>query len=381
MLCDLYILSGNNEASVTIHTAHSSTSFILPPLTLYTQQYNATFLPEVEQETKAIRVTSDVHLQVLMYKVTDVYDEIYQVPSLHRAGNVYYTAADNRNECGAAGYWKQFYLITSFYDDTTVTVTFQDGRMKTVNLPEFGTYTEVTSSNSDRLASGTKVTSSKPVNVVWGNPCRWNATEGALAGSYVSSIPAKHILGRKYVIPRILPPEDSTPAGFYVQVTATEDDTVVNVDGHLVKVIDEGEIVEHDFVNEMVFITCSTDCLVVQFSKAATFSSHRIFMQHILPTEDFMTSTYFSTVDNKDQSPYLSIVVQGKTNGNDLLLNGTSLGHLEWNYLNGYCTSELLIEPGVYMLESTEGRLFAAYVYSHDSSPRGGSAYAVLPTA
>ena len=87
-------------------------------------------------------------------------------------------------------------------------------------------------------------------------------------------------------------------------------------------------------------------------------------MQHILPEFDFLTSAYFTTLDVSSVW-YMSLVVKGEVPGDDLYLNGTSLGNLTWSLANGYSTAEMEITQGAYELESVNYRPFSVYIYYH----------------
>ena len=102
-----------------------------------------------------------------------------------------------------------------------------------------------------------------------------------------------------------------------------------------------------------------------------------IFMQPVLSENELATSAYFTTLEVYPLS-YFSLVVKGESPGDDLYLNGTSLGYLNWIATNGYSTAELAIPLGVYELESVNGRPFALYVYLHLNYYAGGAGYALL---
>ena len=100
-------------------------------------------------------------------------------------------------------------------------------------------------------------------------------------------------------------------------------------------------------------------------------------MQPVLSDNEFSTSAYFTTLDVAPVS-YLSLVVKGESPGDDLYLNGISLGYLDWVATNGYSTAELAIPLGLYALESVNSRPFALYVYLHLGYYVGGAGYAML---
>ena len=75
----------------------------------------------------------------------------------------------------------------------------------------------------------------------------------------------------------------------------------------------------------------------------------------------------------------MSLVVVGESPGDDLYLNGESLGYLDWTSIMGYSSAEMAISEGTYELVSANGRNFATYIYSHETDDRGAG-YALLPS-
>jgi hypothetical protein len=145
--------------------------------------------------------------------------------------------------------------------------------------------------------------------------------------------------------------------------------------------LDQGESAFFDYpdLDQNVFIDCSNNCLVAQYSKYVD-NVYGNFMHYILSDTEFYTSTFFATVDANPLS-YLSLVVVGESTGHDILLNGMPLDGLTWTPFHGYTTVQLDIAEGSYELESTEGRPLAAYVYSHLMHLTAGAGYTLLPQA
>ena len=268
--------------------------------------------------------------------------------------------------------YKQFYLITSFYDNTSVNITQQDGITYHLVLPEFGSFVQKTLDHDDHLAIGTKIISSKPINVISGNLCTINPS--SWFGTYLSSIPETTSLSKEYIVPKLI--SDTTDPGYTVTIIAIEDNTVIESDGD-VRILDAGEAAIFDYyINRSIFITCSEPCLVAQTAKSLN-NEHGNFMQTMLAESDFSTSAFFTTPDLYPTS-FLSLVVKGESPGNDIYLNGASLGSLDWTAINGFSSAEMSLDYGVYELQSTDGRPFAAYIYQHMKSISGGAGYALL---
>ena len=382
--CQLTILSVT-EANINIHTAEETISFTLPPGQVYKKDYGEDLHPTQGMENKAIRVSSDVELQVLIYKTESSrhQNDIFMVPNHIRENNTFFTSAyTGLIDCSSA-YVKQFYLVTSFYNNTSVHIQQQDGTTYDLDLPTFGTFVQSTMDENDHLAMGTKITSNKLINIVSGKLCvRNNAGSLSWIGTYASSMPSTDGLNQQYIAPNIIH-EDMNAIGYSITVVATEDGTTVESDGEA-ETLDEGQtaIFEYPLIDKSIFINCSKNCLVTQYSKHAYESSSAWsgpFMQTLLSENDFSTSHFFTTHDSYPIS-YLSLVVKGEAPGDDLYLNGTSLGYLSWNPIHGYSSAELAIPQGVYELYSAGGRSFGAYVYIYNmDSANAGAGYTLLP--
>ena len=142
--------------------------------------------------------------------------------------------------------------------------------------------------------------------------------------------------------------------------------------------VDQGETTtfEYSLIDRSVFVNCTKKCLATQYAKRINDVSG-LFMQHMLPDHDFYTRAYFTTIDVHPTS-FLSLVVQGESTVDGLYLNGESLQHLTWSSAYGYSTADMTIPSGVYELESTDGRQFAAYIYFHLRRVGAGAGYAML---
>ena len=371
------------QANITLRTADESASFILPPGTLYKKAFDIASHPNIGAESKAIRITSDVDIQVLVYQTLfswSYQNDAYMVPNQLRANTTYFTTAYDRSSSScSSGRSKQFYLVASFYDGTYISIVQQDGTTFELELPTFGTFTQKAIDNDNTLGSGTQINSNKLINVVSGNLCvyNWNPESSGSPGTYASSIPCRECLGEQYVVPRITN-ENGAPPGFSVSVVATEDDTMVESNGHM-QSLDQGEtaVFEYSYLDRCIFVNCSSKCLVTQYAKGIRDVSG-LFMQHILPDHDFTTSAYFTTLDVYPMS-FLSIVIKGESTVDSLYLNGEPLDHLNWSPANGYSTAEIAIPQGVYELQSEDERPFASYIYFHLRSSGGGAGYTMLP--
>ena len=128
---------------------------------------------------------------------------------------------------------------------------------------------------------------------------------------------------------------------------------------------------------EVSLLTAQNLALLLKPGKALDYE-HGNFMQTILAETDFLTYAFFTTPDLYSIS-FLSLVVKGESPGDDIYLNGISLGSLDWTTISGFSSAEMLLDHGMYILDSVDGRPFAAYVYQHTRFITGGVGYALLP--
>ena len=226
----------------------------------------------------------------------------------------------------------------------------------------------------DYLAIGTQIISSKPVNVISGDLSTSNSPSRMYYGAYLSSIPDTTSLSKEYIVPKLL--SETSDPGYTVTIVASEDNTIVE-SGDDVSILNEGEAAIFDYVARSILVNCSKPCLVAQTGKALDYE-HGNFMQTILAETDFLTYAFFTTPDLYSIS-FLSLVVKGESPGDDIYLNGTSLGSLDWTAISGFSSAEMSLDHGVYILDSVDGRPFAAYVYQHTRFITGGVGYALLP--
>ena len=336
--CYVYIIS-ESTANIEIHTLKDSISFTLSPGELYRRGFDDEFFPTIGSESKAIRITSDLPIQILVHKTsthaTQRYQDVYMVS--HQAGsqNRYFTTGYPRtagSDCNSSP--EQFYLVSSFHDGTSVNITQPDGTTYEVELPEYGTFFQTTSDQKSHLADGTLITSSKPVSVVSGNLCVSNPhpTADVNTDTYASNILPTDMLGTEYIVPNII--NDYSPYGYSVSIVATEDNTVIESDGD-VQTLDQGEsaILEYPSRNQSVFITCTKPCLVAQHTKSY-YGRSSLFMQTILPEVEFSLSAFFTTMDLDAYRAYLSLVLKGESPGDNLYLNGgiTGISRVDINH-------------------------------------------------
>ena len=373
--CVITLLS-NTTTDVEIRTINESISITLPAGTLHRQDF-VHFNPHNGSEYNGISIISHEKLHVVVYRSTDFFNDVYQIPNLRMDSDSFLTTAYIGNDSSCASiYYKEFYLVASFHNNTMVNITQRDGTHYELELSEYATFSQKTLDFDDHLASGTRILSSKPVSVISGNLCIINSITGT-HGTYASTMPSLASLGEHYVLPKIISNDDS-PAGFSVSVVATENNTVVESEGD-VRSLNEGEtaIFEFEYQNRSIVVNCSQACLVAQYSKTWSLT-YGLLMLHGLPEHQFYTSAFFSDLQVFPPT-YISLVVKGEEPGDDLFLNGDSLGYLSWSPLDGFSSAELSLSSGNQEIVSVNGRPFVAFIYGHSYSERGAG-YTFLPT-
>ena len=381
--CDMHVHCGQEPTNVTIATYIYTQLLTLQPGEVRKISFGKEMFPSAGAESKAVRLMSNAEIQVLIYKdsyndpvhPSNQYNGVYQVPSDRASGMLFFTIASDKQTCSLESAGNHFYLVSTFYDNTLIEVTYQNGLSFEVTLPAYGTFTEATFNYLDMLAGGTQISSNASINVVSGNLCE---SFGGSSGSLISSIPPVANLANNYMVPHLIGSTALSP-GFYLAVVAVEHDTVVEFDGETTTLPTAGSSVTFDRSNarEWMFVNCSNDCLAVQFSMVEPQIFGR-FMMSLLPSQNFYTWVFFTTLNISSLS-YISLVVEGEAPGSGILLNGVPLGGLYWSTFQGYATTERAISQGTYILESESGRPFAAYVYTHTMIATGGAGYALLP--
>ena len=128
--CHLYI-TAQAEASITVGTYYGNTSFTLLPGAQYHEVLDSALHPTQGAENKAVRVTSDVEVQVLVYGNSSEarFLDMYMVPNNTEYSGTYFTSAYFRSsdfQCGSDVY-KYFYVVACLSDETSVHVVQQDG--------------------------------------------------------------------------------------------------------------------------------------------------------------------------------------------------------------------------------------------------------------
>ena len=376
--CTMYIHCGLEAANVNISTIESTQFLSLQPNEVHKMSFDEDFFPIGGVESKAIRVESNLEVQVLVFKESYAsassyqYEDVYEAPVSRESEMQFVTSGYNVMTCTSGSYANQFYIVSTFYDNTTITIQYQNDLPFEIVLPRFGSFATVSFDFSDPIASGTLITSDAPVTVVSGTLCEYNPYG---SGSYISNIPPFTSLADHYIIPHLIAQNTESP-GFSLQVVASDDNTIVDFNGNVVELeaIGNSTTFELDDRREWMSLNCSKNCLAIQYTKTLQYDVYGMFMLPMVGVQEFYTSTSFTTLDLHPVS-YISLVVEGEAPGTNILLNGDSLGHLDWGIIDGYATAETAIDSGTYVMESVDQRPFAVFVYIHSDERPGGAGY------
>ena len=231
---------------------------------------------------------------------------MYEVPHSNSNALQFVTSGYNNGQCSNPDFANQFYIVTTVYDDTTITIQHQNSPSFDLVLPSFGTFTNVSFQVNDFIASGTLITSDAPITVISGvlcasNPARESPTQQP--GSYIARIPPISYLADQYVIPSLSShlQQNQISPGFSLQVVATDSNTTVEFDGNVVVLnsLGNSETFELDSGRDWMSLNCSKKCLAVQYTKAigVSFQSPGMFMLPLLGANKFYLSSTFTTLD------------------------------------------------------------------------------------
>ncbi|GAA4443172.1 hypothetical protein GCM10023156_00020 [Novipirellula rosea] len=205
--------------------------------------------------------------------------------------------------------WKNSYTfsgtqlaIVAPEDDTYVTITptisggsRSAGTPYTIQLNEGQTY-QLRSSELPGDVSGTVITSTAPIAVFAGNQCA-NVPQGVTYCDYVvEQLTPTSTWGKSFVTV----PLATRLNGDTFQVIASDDDTVLKVDGTVVATLDQGEIFE-DVFEGFREIETSKPVFVAQYSNGQSYDGIEAdpFMMLLPPTEQFLDDyTVGTPIDN-----------------------------------------------------------------------------------
>ena len=128
--CLVHIHSPHQSATVSISTIINSTTQIILQGQVYTQEFREEYFPTGQSESLAIRIRSDVPVQVLVEKsdsFASFFNDVYQALEWELSGLEYFTQAYIPNIKCSGSYYKQFFSVVSFFDDTIFEVASADG--------------------------------------------------------------------------------------------------------------------------------------------------------------------------------------------------------------------------------------------------------------
>ena len=278
---------------------------------------------------------------------------------------------DPQYRCGIDQSVNHFFAVSATENNTFVNITSPE-LSRTVMLNRHDTFSEIAPDPQSELL-GFTVKSSAPVTVVSGNLCTRNDGGSLAVGTYVSSQRSVSQYGTDYIVPGIKAPWNS---GYDVQVVASQNATIVDVDGD-VHVLNEGDVIAEKFSGRRTptHVMCSLPCNVVQFTIGYQHYTGQ-FMISVLPPGDFYRKAVFTTYD-VTEIIHITIVVDSPTPVDDLILDGESFAP-EWIAYGDYTYATADVDRGYHVMTSVGSR-FALYTYAHTERYSGGYGLAILP--
>ena len=177
--------------------------------------------------------------------------------------------------------------------------------------------------------------------------------------------------------------------GYNLRFLALEDNTTVTVkyeESNDIYHLNRSEFIEiiGPTNDKVTIVSCGRKCLAMQYSTTRVDYAIGNFMFNILDLESqFTTTARFTTLDiTTITGHYISIVAYFEVNPDteQIRLDGKSLGDLTWQLRNPYVYTELDVEPGVHVVDTTAADIrLSVYVYGHTNASGGGYGYPVYP--
>lgn len=211
--------------------------------------------------------------------------------------------------------------VQAIADNTSVTFQPKGAAPVTVTLNAGQTYLY----NGGSDLTGSRITSTAPVSVFSGNQCS-NIPNGAFACDHlVEQMPSVDQLSARYVLGKT--PRTGT-AGDVYRVVATEDGTVVRVNGDIVATLDQGDFYEGRLPGGAV-VESSAKVLLAQYLVGSSVSdgANTDPAMTIVPGEDQWLNSYvFATPSGSADFPTdLVSIVTATSNIGSLRLNGAAV--------------------------------------------------------
>ncbi|EMI22574.1 Na-Ca exchanger/integrin-beta4 domain protein, partial [Rhodopirellula maiorica SM1] len=331
-------------------------------------------------ENKGIHITADVEIAVYGLNLVTYTSDAYLGLPVDILDDKYVVLGWKNSGIGAG---TQFAIVAS-EDNTLVTITptaqvgaRQAGVSYQIELDAGQTY-QLRNSDYPADLSGSIVQADAPVAVFAGHECA-NIPEGVTYCDYVvEQLTPTSTWGKDF----ISVPLAARQNGDTFRVIASEDDTVIQVNGTVVATLDAGEIYE-DIFTTVSHIESSQPILVAQHSHGSSFDGALgdPFMMMIAPTEQFLdnytvgtpvnaTSTGYSSTQFVDN--FLNIVIPSDAIAS-LRLDGQPLDAgiaFEQVGMTGYSGASIPVTTGSHHLSADAP--FGVYTYGFNTDDSYG---------
>lgn len=245
-----------------------------------------------------------------------------------------------------------------------------------INLNQGETYELLANSAS---LTGTLVTSNKPVGVFGASICA-NIPSGASFCDHICEmLPPTDAWGQTFVTV----PLKTRTNGDTWRFLASQNNTIVTVNGVASAPIDKGEFIEQILTTQSI-ISSNNPILVAQFANGSSFSGNPgdPFMMLIPPYEQFLAGYTVTTVTGY-VAHFINVVAPNAVVGS-LTLDGVAVSAAEFTAIgaSGFSGAQLTVLPGSHTLFSTLPFGAFQYGFNNDDSYGypGGQSFSPVAT-
>lgn len=209
------------------------------------------------------------------------------------------------------------FTIVSTQDHTVVTMSLaadsrggrKAGETFSIELNQGDTYMVHGNTQARKRSdlTGSLITSTKPIAFFVGHSCAQIPPEVSFCDQLLEQEPPIPSWGRQFYVGRF-----EGKSQYVIRAMASEDNTQVFLDNHLVAKLNAGQFYENNHLADNSFITASAPILVAEYAQSADADSVKMgdpFMLLITPTEQFLNYYRFATPVNGDWYHYINLVV------------------------------------------------------------------------
>jgi len=275
--------------------------------------------------------------------------------------------------------------VVGVQDSTSVTITPSAtvgsrvaGAPYTISLDQGQTYFLETAIMGEDL-TGSVVQSTKPVAVFGGHRCANVPGNVAACDHVVEQLPPVPTWGQNFVTT----PFATRTSGDVFRILASEDSTVVQIDGSVVANLNRGQFHEVDIASaQFSHITASRPVLVAQLMKGQYSDDVNAdpLLMLVLPTEQFLPSYVISTAGGAftgATSNYVNVTAPTSVVGS-VLLDGTPIPASDFTAIgtSGFSGAQINISPGIHPIRAPDPIGVNVYGFAYRDSygyPAGGS--------